>query len=174
MFLAVRPPPAVRAGLGRLDRPPGPAVRWEDPANWHITIRFFPRAPLDEVIAAVDGLGPMVAPAVVLGPEVAMLGGRVVIVPAAGLGVLADVVAGVTRGFELAAGGEGRPFTGHLTLGRLRRGHRTCELVGQPFADTFTADAVELVVSTQQPGGHRHEVAHRWGLTSTQGSPHGR
>lgn len=167
MFLAVRPSPAAAAELGRLDRPEGgPLVRWEDPANWHITIRFFPRAPIDEVIAAVDGLGVLSAPTVVLGPEVAILGKGVVVLPAGGVEDLAAAVQVASRRFDLAAGSEGRPFVGHLTLGRLRRGGRTCELVGQPFDVTFVADELELVVSTPSDGGHRHEVAHRWGLVS--------
>lgn len=162
MFLAVRPSAAARAELDRLERPAGAAVRWEDPTNWHITIRFFPRAPLDDVIAAIDGLEPLAAPVVVLGPAVAILGKGVVIVPAAGLGHLVAEVAGASRRFEVATGSEGRPFAGHLTLGRLRRGHRTCELVGRPVDASFVADGMELVVSTPDTGGHRHEVAHRW------------
>jgi len=164
MFLAVRPSPAAAAELSRLDRPEGPLVRWEDPTNWHITIRFFPRAPIDEVIAAVDGLGVLPAPTVVLGPEVAILGKGVVVLPAGGVGDLAAAVAEASRRFDLAAGSEGRPFAGHLTLGRLRRGTRTCELVGQRFNVTFLADELDLVVSTPSDGGHRHDVAHRWDL----------
>lgn len=164
MFLAVRPPAVASAALGGLDRPVGGPVRWEDPAHWHMTVRFFPRAPVDEVIAAIDGLGPLAAPTVVLGPAVAILGKGVVVVPAAGLDGLAAAVAGVGQGFEVAVGSEDRPFTGHLTLGRLRRGNRTCELVGQPVDATFAADTLELVVSTPGPGGHTHDVAHRWAL----------
>lgn len=167
MFLAVRPPPAVAAELHRLERPDGSGVRWEDPAQWHITIRFFPRAPVDEVIAAVDQLAPLAAPTVVLGPEVKILGKGVVMVPAAGLDGLAVAVDEVTSGFERAAGSQGRPFTGHLTLGRLRRGHRTCQLVGRPVGATFIADEMQLVVSAQHAGGHRHRIVHRWGLGST-------
>ncbi len=165
MFLAVRPTAAAVAALHRLDRPTGEAVRWEDPAHWHLTIRFFPQAPADEVIAAIDHLGPLKAPTVVLGPRVAILGKGVVIVPAAGLDGLAAVVAEASRGFDAAAGSENRPFTGHLTLGRLRRGNHTCELVGQPIDVAFVAEAMELVVST--PGGatgHQHDVTHRWEL----------
>lgn len=164
MFLAVRPPAAASAALNRLDRPAGGPVRWEDPAHWHMTVRFFPRAAVDDVVAAIDGLGPLPAPAVVLGPAVAILGKGVVIVPAAGLDGLAAAVADVSRGFESGAGAADRPFTGHLTLGRLRRGYRTCELVGRPIDATFIPDALELVVSVPGPGGHVHDVAHRWEL----------
>ncbi|MEZ5407281.1 MAG: 2'-5' RNA ligase family protein [Acidimicrobiales bacterium] len=166
MFLSVRPPSPASDVVNRLDRTAG-AVRWEDPDHWHITIRFFPRAPADEVIAAIAGLESLAAPTVVLGPAVAILGKGVVIVPAAGLDGLAAAVDGATRRFAAAAGSANRPYTGHLTLGRLRRGNTTCALVGQPVRVAFLAHELELVVSTPQAGGgHRHDVVHRWGLPS--------
>ncbi|MDH4365436.1 MAG: hypothetical protein OEY70_15280, partial [Acidimicrobiia bacterium] len=79
---------------------------------------------------------------------------------------LAAAVEGATRRFALAAGREGRPYTGHLTLGRLWRGNRTCDLVGEQVDVVFRAHELELVVSTPQVLGHRHEVVHRWGLPS--------
>lgn len=166
MFLAVRPSAAATAELARLDRSEVSSVRWEDPANWHITIRFFPRAPVGGVIAAVDALGALAAPTVVLGPSVAILGKGVVIVPADGVGDLATTVERASREFEAEPSNSRRPFAGHLTLGRLRKGNRTCELVGRRFDASFVADGMDLVVSTPQSNGaHRHEVAHRWGFS---------
>ena len=84
--------------------------------------------------------------------------GSAVIVPAGSLDQLAADLADATRTLTTV---DGRPFVGHLTLGRMRPG-ATCGLVGHPFEASFLLERVELVASEQVAGNHRYETLHTW------------
>jgi len=77
LFLAVEPPPEVIDAVDDLPTRARRGVRYTKKAQWHITIRFLG----DSILAdALHALAIFEAPAttVTLGPEVSLLGERVV------------------------------------------------------------------------------------------------
>jgi 2'-5' RNA ligase len=158
LFVAAFPPPDVTAVLASLERPDRPGVRWVPPERWHATLRFLGRADPQAVsdrLASVD----LPAATAVLGPAVARLGADVVVVPVAGLDDLADVVAAATA--DLGEPPDPRPFTGHVTLARLRR-RAACGVAGTPVSATFPVGEVCLVDSRSGPDGLRYDVVARF------------
>lgn len=154
LFVAAPPSPGVRAELlEALPRPDEPGVRWVPPDQWHVTLRFLGEADPEAAVGALRRV--RAEPAVAeLGPRVSRLGRSVVCLPVAGLDAVADAVALAT-----ADVGEplDRPFSGHLTLARLR--HRAaCGVTGTALSARFPVDEVALVASTLGPGGATHEV----------------
>jgi 2'-5' RNA ligase len=163
LFVAAFPPRAVAADLARLPRTPAAGVRWIPPDQWHVTLRFLGDA---EPGAVAEALAQAVLPGAtaVLGPRVVRLGLDVVVVPVAGLDALSDAVVVATAGH----GGppDPRPFVGHLTLARLRRG-ATSELIGTVVGGSFDVEEVCLVDSRTGPEGAVYEVLGRCPLDPT-------
>jgi len=159
LFVAVRPTEPATTALRALPRDEQPGVRWSAPENWHVTLRFLGDASMPEVIAALSSM-PLPSPrTVALGPMITLLGNAIV-VRADGLDEVANQVAVATSAWGTVD--EGRPFLGHLTLGRLRRANTSCRLLGRPFRSTFTLDAIELLASEQRNGKTWYRPAHRW------------
>jgi 2'-5' RNA ligase len=178
LFVAVRPPADVRRALHALPRPAERDVRWVPPDQWHVTLRFVGDAEVDaldraladrfgtrlpaptgdesgEPAGARSGTGPVC----VLGPRVSRLGRSIVCLPAAGLDELATAVREATT--SLGEPPDPRPFSGHLTLARLR--HRAaCGLAGTAFSARFAVAQVELVSSRLSAQGAHHEVVARY------------
>jgi 2'-5' RNA ligase len=157
LFVAVQPPGDVLdlvAGLGRRERS---GVRWTTRGQWHVTLRFL--GEVDDpapVIAALDA-APLSAATAVLGPEVAALGRGVLVVPVHGLDDLAAGVAAATGGFGEPV--PDRPFRGHLTLARAKRGSVRA-LAGEPVAAEFAVGDVRLIRSRLDRDGARYEDLH--------------
>lgn len=118
LFVAVEVPPEVCDAVVAVERPDGPDVRWSPPSSWHVTLRFL--GEVEEAGPALSALASVVADPVVavVGRMPARLGPTAVVLAVSGLDELAAAVAGAFAGLP---GEEGRPFAGHLTLGRLRR-----------------------------------------------------
>jgi 2'-5' RNA ligase len=153
LFVAAELPPRVRTTLAAtVPRPSRAGVRWVPEEQWHVTLRFLGEA--DEG-AAADALAELAAePAMArLGPRVSRLGRDVVCIPVDGLDDLAGSVRRATRHV-----GEppGRPFVGHLTIGRLRR-RGACGVTGTSVDVTFPVSQVVLVRSVLGAGGASHE-----------------
>lgn len=159
LFVAAWPPPDV---VGRLAALPcdDENVRWVPPGRWHVTLRFLGDADLDAATSALERVDATRA-TVTLGPRVSLLGGTVVVVPAAGLDRIAAAVADATAGIGTAD--EARPFHGHLTLGRLRR-PGLCRLVGHPVDGEFPVEELTLVRSETHPDGARYTTCCAVGL----------
>jgi 2'-5' RNA ligase len=90
---------------------------------------------------------------------VSRLGRSVICLPATGLDGLAEAVVEAT-----AAVGEPpdpRPFTGHLTLARLR-GRGACRLAGHRFGARVVASEATLVESRPGRGGSDYVVVARF------------
>jgi 2'-5' RNA ligase len=88
-----------------------------------------------------------------------------------GLSEGADALVTLAKALERALHGQGfdpadRPFTPHLTIGRVRRGDadwsaRFAALAADPahaWAPSFTVDRIRVVQSTLSPGGSIYQV----------------
>jgi 2'-5' RNA ligase len=163
LFVAVWPPDDILDDLARLPRPDRPGVRWTTRDQWHVTLRFLGQ--IDEIegikdaLAAVGGLGVQTASA---GPVTTRLGSSIICLPVAGLERVAAMVLQSTAGF--GAPPPDRPFHGHLTLARGKRGARVGGLAGEAFEASWSVDQVTLVASRLHPGGARYEVVERFPL----------
>ena len=141
-------------------------VRWVRDDALHLTLKFFGEVtsdrvdPIAELVQqATRGLKPM--PMTLLGggafpsrqrPRVL----RLEVEAGPDLELLQDRLE--RGGDEIGFAPEGRPFRPHLTLGRVREGHRLPPgamdlLEGVPHGPTFTADRVVLFESTLTASG---------------------
>ena len=165
LFVAVRPSTEAADVLDRLPRPVAPRVRWLPRSQWHVTLRFLGDADPGEAAAALGAVpwGEVAPVDVMLGPATALLGGAVVMIPAAGGDDLAARMIAATR--NVGQPPEDRPFVGHLTLGRFRD-EPPPGAIGSPVSTSFRADEVLLVASRTLPEGAVHEVVARFPLAS--------
>ena len=157
LFVAVRPPDAVLDAVAALRRPERPEVRWTTRAEWHVTLRFLGEVADPEPVVAALNAAPLVGCEATMGPAVAPLGRGIVVVPVGGLDALAERVVAATAGFGPSQ--ERRPFSGHLTLARVRRGSRR-GLVGEPVDLGFPVADVRLVRSHLGRRGASYEDLH--------------
>jgi 2'-5' RNA ligase len=172
LFVAVEVPDDVRAAVAAVERPPGGDVRWTDPSAWHVTLRFL--GEVDDAVPAIDALlAVAAAPAVaVVGQVPQRLGPTAIVLPVEGLDELAGAVGRAFAGLPGQERHEGRGFTGHLTLGRLRRTGRWPEGgVGPlPEAVSWPVASVALVESHLAAGSPaRYEVLARHALGEPAG-----
>ena len=172
-FVAIDLTTDVRAAIARAQTRVRTAathadVRWVDPTQFHLTLKFL-GAVADERVPAVSAA-----------LETAVAGSRPVALAAAGLGgfpslksprvLWAGITAGVPDLVQLAAGidhglaplgfpPEARPLRGHLTIGRVRSprgGRELAAAVGAAGASAFgswTAPEVVLYESRLRPTG---------------------
>jgi 2'-5' RNA ligase len=161
LFFAVWPPNDVVARLVALPRPDERGVRWMPAENLHVTLRFLGEADAELAAAALDGVALPPATARV-GPAARRLGGRNLVVPVTGLDELATVVTATTC--HLGRPPDGRPFRGHITLARLKRGADQVS-VSVPVDDHFDADAVVLVRSDLSSRGATYHRLRQWPTT---------
>lgn len=172
LFVAIELSENLRRGLVRLQRSLAefdPVVRWAGAEQLHLTLKFLgevPDADVPQVTAALAtaaaGAAPMTlttAPAGCFPPRGKV---RVVWVGLAGGQALADCQRAVED--ALANAGfprEERPFSPHLTLGRVREGRGDDRLragvaaLRVPEAEQPVA-ALSLMQSELLPGGARH------------------
>jgi 2'-5' RNA ligase len=161
LFVAVWPPADVVARLGALSRAERPGVRWTTPDQWHVTLRFFGHLDdAEEVKGALLGVRSVAAVTASAGPSTRRLGSSTVCLPVAGL----DSVAGAVGRLPFGAPLPDRPFRGHLTLARAKRGASLGGLVGEPFEASWAVDEVTLVASELHPEGARYRVVARYPL----------
>ena len=157
LFVAVRPPDAVLDAVDALGRPERPDVRWTTRPQWHVTLRFLGEVADPGPVAAALDAAPLTGCEATLGPAVARLGRGVVMVPVGGVETLAGEVVAATA--SIGRPPERRPFAGHLTLARVRRGPLR-DLVGEPVDLRFPVVDVRLVRSHQGRGGARYQDLH--------------
>ena len=158
LFIAVWPPEEVAAELAALHRKDQHGVRFVQPDNWHITLRFLGEAHPGDVIAAL-GDAPLAAARAHLGPAVDVIAERALVVPVDGLNVLAGQVIDRTKGI-------GEPprkrFVGHLTLARVKSHVPMPRLLGSMVSAEFDVDEIALVQSRRGPDGVRYETIGTW------------
>ncbi|HEX6422714.1 MAG TPA: 2'-5' RNA ligase family protein [Acidimicrobiales bacterium] len=157
VFVAVEPPDHVLDAVAALRRSERPGVRWTRRPQWHVTLRFL--GEVDDpgpVVEALDA-APLARCTAVVGPAVAPLGRSIVMVPVGGVEALAAAVVEATA--HLGRPPDARPFNGHLTLARVRRGS-VRDLVGEAIDLRFPVTDVRLVRSEPTPGGSRYQALH--------------
>ncbi len=158
LFIAVWPPEEVVADLLALPRKDQRGVRFVDPDNWHVTLRFLGDVHPDAAEAALDGIE--IAPTRVhLGPAVDVLAERALVVPVEGLDEVARDVA--SRTGDLGERARKR-FTGHLTIARLKPFADMPRALGAMVHAEFDLDEIALVQSRLHPDGARYTTIATW------------
>ena len=172
LFVAVWPSEEVLDAVAALPRPDVAGLRWTTRDQWHVTLRFLGSVEEDDLADAVAAVRSITAPAVdvELGPSVGRFGTRILHVPSHGL----DEVAAATVAATADAGErpEPRPFRGHLTLARSRRGDTDLgPLAGTPISGRWHAGDITLVRSHLGGAGARYEIIERVPLSGTPARP---
>lgn len=184
-FLAILLPDTVRSALDaeieRL-RPVGRDVSWVARDNLHLTLKFLGHVEPERLEHAVSGLA-LVAAAVA--PfELAVVGLGAFPSPTrprvlwAGLESGADAAARLARSVDGALAGQGfapeeRPFSGHVTLGRVREPGRDRHLASALAAGAghrfgrLTVDRLALMRSELSPRGARYSIIAAWPLSAS-------
>ena len=173
-FIAIELPDAVSDALslvrGRLRAERHPYVKWVDPGGIHLTLKFLGNidaekvSPITEAIArAAQGVSPFRLELGGLGAFPNLRRPNVIWVAVKG-----DVerLASLQRGIDhflvpFGFSPESRPFTAHLTLGRLRQGASAGErqrigeslTTAKPEEVPFQAGEISLMRSTLTPSG---------------------
>ncbi len=188
LFVATEVPPSVAGavaraveGLKRGFR----SVRWEDPAKYHFTLKFLGEVGaerLPDVTAAVARSSLRVEPF-----DVRLRGfgsvppGRSPRVVWAGvgsggveLGRLAEALEGEFRALGFPR--EARPYSAHLTVGRVRgpgEGPALAQALGKrataELGEAFRTERLLLLESRLLPGGSRYESLHASALGAAGG-----
>ena len=160
-FVAVWPVTEIKAALASLPRPDLPGLHWSGPEQWHVTLRFFGELDyaqvsmaetlLTEALSALEG--PLKANG---GPHCRLLGPGLVVWPVEGLETLAAAVQGATGALGQAP--PDRPFVGHVTLARARKGVdlRRQRLPLPSLEARWPVRSVCLVESHLHPRGARY------------------
>lgn len=170
-FVAVDLPPEIKtslaASLAAL-KARNKDVRWVSPEAMHLTLKFLGDIPealvaplgadLDAVAAAIPAIELCLAG---LGAFPSLHRPRVVWV---GIGGETDRLAKLALKVDEACSRHGvareeRPFTGHITLGRLKR-PSVLDLRVEPVQGVFTATEIVLYKSDLSPSGARYTVLH--------------
>lgn len=175
-FIAISLPAAVQDALGAVSqelapRVPGRAVTWVRPESMHLSLRFLGDTPLDRLDALftmLESVGALHQPFTL---QLSQLGvfpnerrPRVIWV---GLGGDVDAAAALQRDLDAALvplgwQPEGKPFSPHLTLGRVKRDH---DQIWLPWGRSvvpasFDVGEIHLIESQLRPQGSLYIVRH--------------
>lgn len=179
LFFALEMPPSVRQRLAALVEPlrrKAAGVRWVDPHGIHLTLRFLGEVQperLEAIVAAARaGLDGRPAPRLRTGElEVFPERGRPRVVWVGvedEAGALADLHRALEGALEpLGFAPEGRPYSPHLTLGRVREGgdpRRALSEVTAPEPLSFRVAEAVLMESLLGDAPARYEVRARFAL----------
>ena len=168
LFVAVWPPDDVLDLIAGLPRPEFDGLRWTTRDQWHVTLRFFGSAEVEDASAALESVSASATTAV-LGPETGRFGKGILHVPVAGLDAVAKAVVHATK--RVGKPPEPRPFSGHLTLARARdrrRGVDLRSLAGQPVHAEWPVREVCLVESHLSSKGANYEVVQTVSLSEAR------
>jgi 2'-5' RNA ligase len=170
-FVAIELPPAVRSTLGGLRQTfglPDRRLRWVDPGNLHLTLKFLGDMPRDRVVAvtqaltdAVGGHAPITLQAGGLGVFPGPRRPRVLWVGVGGDKQALHRLQQDVEAFLAPLGWppEKRPFRGHLTIARFKQAVDARRLVqaltdsGEFRSEAFRIADIHLMRSTLNPAG---------------------
>ncbi len=185
-FLAIDVPDGYRAGLAAVQealKKSGADVRWVTPANIHLTLKFFGDVSDVQVEAIAAAAAAMAGPTPVFTLQAQSVGTfpgqknpRVIWL---GLGGQTEVLGRLAQMLEsafvpLGFPAEKRPFTPHLTLGRVRSSRGREELQRQlaalvlPAFPAFQVTEVVLYQSTLRPSGAIYTPLRKIGLAKME------
>lgn len=117
----------------------------------HATLRFIGDESPEVAIAALESVAPQEPFECVLGPQTGRFGNSLLHVPIFGLDELASKIVSATRMVGVAP--ETRPFTGHVTLARVKGGYLPADDVEVGLASeelTFEVDKYTLFKSERE------------------------
>lgn len=160
LFVATWPPEHVVQRLSELQGAPQPGIRWTTPDQWHVTLQFIGDADESVVRSVLNGLEASQCE-ISLGPATARFSGSVVHLPVRGAD---DLAAAVERSLAAIGLQRDKPFRGHLTLARARRGADLRPFTGMLFEAAWTATDVTLVASRTESEGAKYSVLDRFPL----------
>jgi 2'-5' RNA ligase len=179
-FLALEISPKARAGLSeaiRLLRPESFRVKWVDPDLMHLTLKFFADLPedrLDPLSTALRGVTEKTAPFMFKLKELGFFGARERMrVLWCGVAEGAEAISALQRETDgalvpLGLPREERPFSPHLTIGRLREPARephlarALERMKDYEAGEVRADRLILFSSVLTPRGPIYKLERTW------------
>jgi len=185
-FFALEPDPASRRAAGVVrdalaSRPHGDGVKWVRDDEFHVTVRFLGQVAAATVAPLVERVGAQLRD--VPGFDLALDGlhafptprrPRVIVLDLEPAAPAERLAAAVERGvLEAGFAPEDRPFHGHLTLGRVRRGRRAPPLddVSPVGAPPFPVREVVLFQSHLDRNGSRYTPLERLSLAAATVTP---
>lgn len=172
-FLAVFPSDAVREEAARVIaawRAPGDGIAWVRPANLHWTLRFLGEIRDEDAqpaAAAAREAAAAHAPFdLALGSAGAFPSAERARVLWLGVGEGAEALGALAASLDRALAARGfvpadKPFSPHLTLGRVRGDRPRALAAAPPAAVVFRVRELALVRSTLARGGSRYDVLDR-------------
>lgn len=170
LFAAVFPPAEARLGFAdaqrTADRASPGAFRWVPLDHVHLTLAFLGERPFDQIGSLRTALSEVAS------PEIGLTTGGMVLFPSAlrprvvgvaveePTGALASLQAWLAEALGVSAEERARPYTPHVTIGRLRPGRPVSPALARakPNSVPFTAKSVCLVQSTLTPEGSNYAV----------------
>jgi 2'-5' RNA ligase len=181
LFVAVHLSEEIRAALAAVQdrlRSVRAEVSWVRPGNLHLTLKFLGEVEaerLDPLCAALAGIAPPVSSFEAAVAGVGSFGGRVPRVIWAGVGDGTEALVALAGHVDaaLAAVGfprESRPFSPHLTLGRVRSPRNVAELAGALRSEArgafgrVSVGAFHLMESQLHPQGSIYTVRQSFSL----------
>ena len=158
LFVALWPPQEVAEVLRELHRKDQRGVRFVPEDNWHVTLRFLGEADIDAVGAALDDT---VLPACTarMGPAVDVFHDRALVVPVQGVDDLAGAVSAATRDLGEP---DGKRFTGHLTVARVKPNVPMPRVLGQMVSAEWKVTEMALVQSRLEASGAVYSTVATW------------
>lgn len=173
LFIALHFPETVKKQLGSLIadlRPRGPGIKWVEPRNIHLTLKFLGDTPQEKVPAIAETLGRTAKDFRAFTAGVRGCGGfpnlsrpRVIWVGLADAQPAIDMARAIDKDLaRLGLEKERRPLSPHLTLGRIHRPGNFSPLAAYMQDLKFDAgevilNTVALVKSTLTPQGPIYE-----------------
>lgn len=160
LFVALWPPVDVVERLRSLPRKDQRGVRFIEPDNWHVTLRFLGDESIESAGAALDLVDAEAAIAR-LGPGVDLLGGRNLILPVDGTDAIAAQVRRCTRDLGEP---DDHPYRGHLTIAKVKPRSPLPSAMGAFVDLSFPVEEFALVSSRLHPEGARYTTIDTWRL----------
>jgi RNA 2',3'-cyclic 3'-phosphodiesterase len=160
-FVAVWPSSEVVSALAALPRPAFEGARWTTQEQWHVTLRFFGDIDPEEVGRATAALASLAGSlpddlTAQGGPGTRFLGPGLVVWPVEGLQMVAKAVERATA--KIGQPVPERPFFGHMTIARGRRGVdlRPARHLLTSLSMSWPVTSLSLVQSELHPHGARY------------------